>query len=110
MLQSARVLAVAAIAIAAVTIPTGADASTPAVASTAVLAHSASVSTAVAPKKYPNCAALTKVYKHGVAKKKGVVDKTKGKRVTSYTVNLKVYNLNYRNLDRDRDGIACEKR
>ena len=81
MLQSARVLAVAAIAIAAVTIPTGADASTPAVASTAVLAHSASVSTAVAPKKYPNCAALTKVY-----------------------------NLNYRNLDRDRDGIACEKR
>ena len=110
MLKSVRVLAVAAIAIAAVTVPTGADASTPAVARATAVAHSASVSTAVAPKKYPNCAALNKVYKHGVAKKKGVVDKTTGKRVTTYTVNLKVYNLNYRNLDRDRDGIACEKR
>ena len=66
--------------------------------------------TAVAPKKYANCTALNKVYKHGVAKKKGVKDKTSGVPVTTYTVNLAVYNLNYRSLDRDKDGIACEKR
>ena len=108
MLKSVRILAVATIMVATVAIPVGADASAPAAAPTAA-SHSSTVSTAVAPKKYPNCAALTKVYKHGVAKKKGVVDKTKGKRVTTYTVNPKVYNLNYRNLDRDHDGIACEK-
>jgi hypothetical protein len=108
-LKSARVLAVAAIMAATVAIPAGADASAPSAAPAAV-AHSSTAGTAVAPKKYPNCAALNRVYKHGVAKKKGVVDKTKGKRVTTYTVNPKVYNLNYRNLDRDHDGIACEKR
>jgi hypothetical protein len=66
--------------------------------------------TAVAAKKYANCTALNKVYKHGVAKKKGVKDKTSGTPVTTYTVNLAVYNFNYRALDRDKDGIACEKR
>jgi hypothetical protein len=105
-LKSVRVLAVAAIIVATVAIPVGADASAPA-AAPATVSSSSMVSTAVAPRKYANCAALNKVYKHGVAKKKGVVDKTKGKRVTAYTVNLKVYNLNYRNLD--HDGIACEK-
>lgn len=66
--------------------------------------------TAVAPKKYANCTALNKVYKHGVAKSKSVKDRTSGTPVTTFTVNLAVYNLNYRALDRDKDGIACEKR
>jgi hypothetical protein len=108
--KSVRVLAVAAAMVATAAIPVGADAATPAAVHATTVTHATAVKTAVAPKKYANCAALNKVYKHGVAKKKGVVDKTKGKRVTTYTVNLKVYNLNYTRLDRDRDGIACEKR
>jgi hypothetical protein len=71
-------------------------------------AHPAAVTAAA--KAYPNCAALNKVYKHGVAKKKGVRDKTSGVPVTTYTVNATVYALNASRLDRDKDGIACEKR
>ena len=64
----------------------------------------------VKPTKYKNCAALNKAYKHGVGKP-GARDKvTTGKKpVTTFTRSLKVYRLNVR-LDRDRDGIACEKR
>ena len=65
---------------------------------------------AAAPKKYPNCAALNNTYPHGVAVRKGVRDKTSGKPVTNYTVNKAVYDLNKSRLDRDKDGIACEKR
>ena len=64
-----------------------------------------------AAKKYANCAALNKTYKHGVARK-GAQDKVKGstKPVTNFTVNTAVYNANKAKLDRDKDGIACEKR
>ena len=50
--------------------------------------------------------------------KKGAKDKTSSKPVTSFKVSTKVYNMNNgpRNvktgeydLDRDNDGIACEK-
>ena len=60
--------------------------------------------------KYKNCTALQKKYKHGVAKK-GAKDKVKGstKPVTTFTVNTPVYNAN-KALDRDKDGVACEKR
>ncbi|MDT4992383.1 MAG: hypothetical protein QOH97_2275 [Actinoplanes sp.] len=60
--------------------------------------------------KYKNCTALQKKYKHGVAKK-GAKDKVSGstKPVTTFTVNTAVYNAN-KNLDRDKDGVACEKR
>jgi hypothetical protein len=63
------------------------------------------------PKKYANCAALNKVYQHGVARK-GAKDKVKGstKPVTTFTVYTKVYDLNKAKLDRDKDGVACEKR
>jgi hypothetical protein len=62
------------------------------------------------PKKYANCAALNKVYKDGVAKK-GAKDKVKGstKPVTNFTVYTATYNLN-KARDRDKDGVACEKR
>ena len=60
--------------------------------------------------KYKNCSALQKAYKHGVGKPKAK-DRVAGrsKPVTTFTKNLKVYKLN-RHLDRDRDGIACERR
>jgi hypothetical protein len=65
---------------------------------------------ATKPIKYKNCAALNKVYKHGVGKP-GTKDKVaSGKKpVTNFTKSTKVYNLN-KHLDRDKDKIACEKR
>lgn len=62
------------------------------------------------PKKYKNCTALRKIYKHGVGKK-GAEDKVKGgaKPVKNFTVSTKTYKLNKKS-DRDKDGIACEKR
>jgi Excalibur calcium-binding domain len=62
------------------------------------------------PKTYKNCTALHKVYKHGVGKK-GAKDTVKGssKPVTNFTVDTKTYNLNKKS-DRDKDGVACEKK
>jgi hypothetical protein len=57
-------------------------------------------------KKYKNCTALNKVYAHGVGKK-GAVDK--GGSVDDFTVDSATYKKNKRS-DRDKDGIACEKR
>jgi hypothetical protein len=63
------------------------------------------------PKTYKNCTALNKVYKHGVGKK-GAKDKVSGssKPVTNFTVYNATYKLNKSKMDRDKDGIACEKR
>lgn len=59
--------------------------------------------------RYKNCTALNKVYAHGVGKK-GARDRTSGSRpVTNFRVNTTVYRANT-HLDRDKDGIACEKR
>jgi hypothetical protein len=70
------------------------------------------------PKAYANCAALNKVYPHGVARAKTVVDKTTSRyKVRNFFVDPKTYALNdgrvpplQYDLDRDNDGIACEKR
>jgi hypothetical protein len=51
--------------------------------------------------KYKNCDALRKKYPYGVAANAASVGTTKA------TVNAKVYGAN-RNLDRDKDGVACE--
>jgi Excalibur calcium-binding domain len=61
--------------------------------------------------KYKNCTALQKKYPHGVGRK-GAKDKVRGstKPVTTFKVDTKVYNANKSKLDRDKDGIACEKR
>lgn len=59
-------------------------------------------------KTYKNCTALNKVYKHGVGKP-GAKDKTSGKRVTNFKKSTSLYNANKKS-DRDKDGIACEKR
>lgn len=62
-----------------------------------------------APKKYANCTELNKDYKHGVARKGARDRTTSGRPVTTFTVNNAVYALN-KTRDRDRDGVACEKR
>jgi hypothetical protein len=63
-----------------------------------------------AAKTYSNCTALNKVYKHGVGKK-GAKDKVRGstKKVTNFKVSNALYAANKKS-DRDKDGIACEKR
>lgn len=58
--------------------------------------------------KYKNCTALNRAYPNGVGRK-GAVDKTKGTRVRNFRVDTKLYNSLPKTLDRDRDGIACEK-
>ena len=62
--------------------------------------------------KFKNCTALNKVYRHGVGKS-NAKDKTSGKRVTTFKKSTSLYKkvIGYRKgLDRDKDGIACEKR
>lgn len=63
--------------------------------------------------KFANCTALNKVYKHGVGKSTAR-DKTSSKyKVTTFKKSTSLYNkvIGYRKgLDRDKDGIACEKR
>lgn len=63
-----------------------------------------------AAKKFKNCTALNKTYKHGVGKK-GAKDKVRGstKPVTNFKVSTALYNAN-KKMDRDKDGVACEKR
>lgn len=57
------------------------------------------------PKAYRSCAALTKVYKHGVGRP-GAQDVNGS--VTTFTRSEKAYAKN-KKLDDDQDGIACEK-
>jgi len=74
-------------------------------------AHSAGLQgTQIAAVKYANCAALNKVYPHGVGRT-GARDKVSGKTkpVTNFTRNDAVYRENI-GKDRDGDGVACEKR
>ena len=66
---------------------------------------------AAMPPFYKNCTAFNKKYPHGVGKLKAK-DKTSGDPVTTFKRSTKIYNLaaSYnKGLDRDKDGIACEK-
>ena len=69
-----------------------------------------SVVSVTAARVFANCTALNKVYRHGVGRK-GARDHVSGtsRPVTNFTVNTVVYLANKKS-DRDRDGIACEKR
>jgi hypothetical protein len=61
-------------------------------------------------KRYANCAALNKDFRHGVARPGGRdIVKGKSKPVRGYAVNKAVYSKNT-HLDRDKDGVACEKK
>ncbi|MFT3716962.1 MAG: excalibur calcium-binding domain-containing protein [Gordonia sp. (in: high G+C Gram-positive bacteria)] len=63
-----------------------------------------------APIKYKNCTALNKDYRHGVGRP-GARDHVTGRTrpVKNFRVNKALYNRNS-HLDRDKDGIACEKK
>lgn len=68
----------------------------------------AGASSAAAPNvTYPNCTAMHTKYRHGVGKV-GAHDHTSGVPVTNFYRSNRFYYLN-RHLDRDKEGIACEK-
>ncbi|WOC12709.1 excalibur calcium-binding domain-containing protein [Gordonia sp. MP11Mi] len=61
-------------------------------------------------KRYANCTALNKDYRHGVARPGGRdLVKGKSKPARGYVVNKVAYSKNT-HLDRDKDGVACEKK
>jgi hypothetical protein len=63
------------------------------------------------PARWKNCTVVTRRYPHGVGRV-GAHDKTSGEPVTNFTHSNYLYRLamrDNRGLDRDRDGIACEK-
>jgi hypothetical protein len=72
---------------------------------------SATIARALPPSKsYANCTALHTGFPHGVGRS-GAHDHVRGSTapVTNFTRNTRVYDQN-RALDRDGDGVACEKR
>lgn len=84
-----------------------------ALAATAVLACGTGLGTAgtLTPALYKNCTAFNKKYAHGVGRT-NARDKTSGKPVTTFRRSTRLYRIamSYNSdLDRDRDGIACEK-
>ncbi|MFT4010450.1 MAG: excalibur calcium-binding domain-containing protein [Nocardioidaceae bacterium] len=77
-------------------------------AATLAIAGTAGVAEAKPAKTYKNCTALNKAYPHGVGLP-GAHDHTSGKPVTTFKRSKALYNANSKS-DRDKDGIACEKR
>lgn len=57
--------------------------------------------------KFANCTDAHRYYPHGIGKS-GAHDHTSGTPVTTFYVSTSLYLANT-GLDRDRDGIACEK-
>jgi hypothetical protein len=81
------------------------------VAGLIVIAASASAAREAIPTRWKNCAAVNKRYPHGVGKLRAH-DKTTGTPVTNFRRSTALYltAMHYnRGLDRDKDGIACEK-
>jgi hypothetical protein len=68
-------------------------------------------SVSAAPALYKNCTNLNKKYPHGLGRL-GARDHTSGTPVTNFKRSTRLYKLamSYnRGLDRDKDGVACEK-
>jgi hypothetical protein len=66
---------------------------------------------ATKPRVFANCTQLNGVYPHGVGRT-GAHDKGKGsgfRPVTTFVRNNALYQANVQ-MDRDKDGVACEKR
>ena len=77
----------------------------------AAAAAPANASTDTIPAKWKNCTAVNRRYPHGLGKLHAH-DHTPGVPVTNFKHSTLLYNtaMRYnRGLDRDRDGIACEK-
>ena len=75
------------------------------------LAATASAATAVIPAPYKNCTQFNAKYHHGVGRV-GAQDHTSGEPVTTFLRSNRIYRLvlkHHVGLDRDKDGIACEK-
>lgn len=64
-------------------------------------------SEAATAKTFKNCTELNKIYKGGVAKDTKVKN-VGGKTKYTPTISADLYTLNSQ-MDRDKDGIACEK-
>jgi Excalibur calcium-binding domain len=82
------------------------------VAALAVLGASASAARDSIPYKWKNCTIVNKRFPHGVGKLLAH-DRTSGVPVTNFRRSTRLYGtaMHYnRGLDRDKDGIACEKR
>src|ERR687888_451939 len=76
----------------------------------------AATDAAAIPYLWQNCTHVHTKYRHGVGKV-GAHDRTSGTPVTTFYRSTRLYKIamSYNgqrgyNLDRDRDGIACEKR
>jgi hypothetical protein len=64
--------------------------------------------TAATPLVFHKCAAVNKVYPHGIAKNFKVLKTAEGFTGRPF-VSTKLYLAQPRTLDRDKDGVACEK-
>jgi hypothetical protein len=73
----------------------------------AAAATDAARSTSVTSVRYPRCSALNRRYPHGVGRV-GARDHRSGTPVTTVKRSNTLYRQNS-HLDRDKDGIACEK-
>jgi hypothetical protein len=70
------------------------------------------VASARIPPTYRSCAALNRVYPHGVGLATARDRVTSGTPVTTFRRSTRLYRLamSYnRGLDRDKDGVACER-
>jgi hypothetical protein len=74
---------------------------------------------ATKPKSYENCTVLNGIYPHGAGRADAQDKTASGRPVTTFKVSNTIYAYNdgkaprhpgERDLDRDNDGIACEKR
>jgi excalibur calcium-binding domain-containing protein len=76
-----------------------------------VLAASASAAREAIPARWKNCTVVNKRFPHGLGKLRAH-DRTTGTPVTNFRRSTALYltAMHYnRGLDRDKDGIACEK-
>jgi hypothetical protein len=83
-----------------------------AVAGLVVPSVSASAARETIPYRWKNCTIVNKRFPHGVGKLRAH-DRTSGTPVTNFRRSTLIYlrAMRYnRGLDRDKDGIACEKR
>jgi hypothetical protein len=78
----------------------------------ALMVASARAATDTIPVRWKNCTNVNKRYPHGVGKLRAR-DKTSGTPVTNFYRSTRLYlvAMSYnKGLDRDKDGIACEKK
>lgn len=59
--------------------------------------------------KFPSCAALLKQFPSGVARDIKSAKEAVANGMRRPKANKSVYESNQRNLDRDKDGVACEQ-